>query len=150
MNKNKNDKNKNPVIGIVVAIALMLLSGGSVAFWTLLIVAVVCFVIYTVAKQKNKNGGGEDSSAQPERREYIPDSFDAKKYVNDARRSFSKVLTQELKKKDFDDCDDDHEHVEPDYNMPADEKRREQLKSMLKNGIIDKEEYEILLKKYNC
>lgn len=147
---NKNDKNKNPVIGIVVAIALMLLSGGSVAFFMLLIVAIVCFIVYTVSKQKKKNGDAENSSAQPKKGDFVPQSFDPKKLANEAKRSFSKLLTQEMKKDDFDDCDDDHEHVEPDYSMPADEKRREQLKSMLKNGIIDREEYEILLKKYNC
>ena len=53
-----------------------------------------------------------------------------------------------MKKNDLDDCDGGHEHVEPSYNMPDDEKRRRQLKSMLQNGLIEKEEYKILLKKY--
>ena len=45
-------------------------------------------------------------------------------------------------------CDDDHEHVEPNYAATPSEKRAEQLREMLKNGIIEKEEYNILMRKY--
>ena len=59
-----------------------------------------------------------------------------------------KRMTERAKEEEVSDCAPDHEHVEPDYNMSPDEKRREQLNNMLKNGIIDKKEYKILLKKF--
>lgn len=148
MNKNSKDKKNNSIVGIIVVAAVFLLSvGGAALIIPLLIIGVMAYVIYTLSKQANQKSGGT-SSAQSEKSAPDFESFDPKKLAKDAKRSFSKVLTQEMKKDDLDDCDGGHEHVEPSYNMPADEKRREQLKSMLQNGLIEKEEYKILLKKY--
>ena len=44
--------------------------------------------------------------------------------------------------------DDDHEDVDPSEYTTEDEKRVKQLKSMLKNGIIDREEYHILMDRF--
>ena len=148
MNKNRKDKKNNPAIGAIVAVAILLLSvGGGALIIPLLIIGVMIYVVYSLSKQANQKSG-DASSAQSEKSAFGSESFDPKKLAKDAKRSFSKVLTQEMKKNDLDDCDGGHEHVEPSYNMPDDEKRRRQLKSMLQNGLIEKEEYKILLKKY--
>ena len=148
MNKNSKDKKNNSIVGIIVVAVVFLLSvGGAGIIIPLLIIGVMAYVIYTLSKQANQKSG-DASSAQSEKSAFGSESFDPKKLAKDAKRSFSKVLTQEMKKNDLDDCDGGHEHVEPSYNMPADEKRRKQLKSMLQNGLIEKEEYKILLKKY--
>ena len=150
MNKNSKDKKNNPIVGIIVVAAVFLLSaGGAGIIIPLLIIGVMAYVIYTLSKQANqKESGDGTSSAQPEKGVFGAEGFDPEKLAQDAKRSFSKVLTQEMKKDDLDDCDGGHEHVEPSYDMSADEKRREQLKSMLQNGLIEKEEYKILLRKY--
>lgn len=150
MNKKREDKSKNSAIGVIVAVAILLLSaGGAAVLIPLLIIGVIAYVIYNLSKQANqKESGDGTSSAQPEKGVFGAEGFDPKKLAQDAKRSFSKVLTQEMKKDDLDDCDGGHEHVEPSYDMSADEKRREQLKSMLQNGLIEKEEYKILLRKY--
>ena len=148
MNKNSKDKKNNPVFAVIVAVVILLMSaGGAGIIIPLLIIGVMAYVVYSLSKQANQKSG-ETSSAQSEKSAFSAESFDPKKFAKDAKRSVSKVLTQEMKKDDLDDCDGGHEHVEPSYNMPADEKRREQLKSMLQNGLIEKEEYKILLKKY--
>ena len=148
MNKNRKEKKNNPVFAVIVAVVILLMSaGGAGIIIPLLIIGVMAYVIYSLSKQANQKSG-ETSSAQAENSAFSAESFDPKKFAKDAKRSVSKVLTQEMKKDDLDDCDGGHEHVEPSYNMPADEKRREQLKSMLQNGLIEKEEYKILLKKY--
>ena len=148
VNKNSKDKKNNPVFAVIVAVVILLMSaGGAGIIIPLLIIGVMAYVVYSLSKQANQKSG-ETSSAQSEKSAFSAESFDPKKFAKDAKRSFSKVLTQEMKKDDLDDCDGGHEHVEPSYNMPADEKRREQLKSMLQNGLIEKEEYKILLKKY--
>ena len=148
MNKNSKDKKNNPVFAVIVAVVILLMSaGGAGIIIPLLIIGVMAYVIYSLSKQANQKSG-ETPSAQAENSAFSAESFDPKKLAKEAKRSFSKVLTQEMKKDDLDDCDGGHEHVEPSYNMPADEKRREQLKSMLQNGLIEKEEYKILLKKY--
>ena len=148
MNKNSKDKKNNPVFAVIVAVVILLMSaGGAGIIIPLLIIGVMAYVIYSLSKQANQKSG-ETSSAQAENSAFSAESFDPKKLAKDAKRSFSKMLTQEMKKDDLDDCDGGHEHVEPSYNMPDDEKRRRQLKSMLQNGLIEKEEYKILLKKY--
>ena len=148
MNKKREDKKNNSIVGIIVVAAVFLLSaGGAGIIIPLLIIGVMAYVIYTLSKQANQKSG-ETSSAQPEKSVFGAEGFDPKKLAQEAKRSFSKVLTQEMKKDDLDDCDGGHEHVEPSYDMSADEKRREQLKSMLQNGLIEKEEYKILLRKY--
>lgn len=144
---NRNRKKEgNPIVAIaVILIVLIISAGGGAAIPILLVLGAVGYSIYIAAKRSNsanKTDSDSDTAAAPQ-------SFDPRKFADDARRSISKVLTQDMKKHDFDDCGDDHEHVEPSYNMPADVKRREQLKSMLKNGLIEKDEYQILLRKYN-
>ena len=150
MNKKREDKKNNSIVGIIVVAAVFLLSaGGAGIIIPLLIIGVMAYVIYNLSKQANqKESGDGTSSAQPEKGVFGAEGFDPKKLAQEAKRSFSKVLTQEMKKDDLDDCDGGHEHVEPSYDMSADEKRREQLKSMLQNGLIEKEEYKILLRKY--
>ena len=150
VNKNRKDKKNNPVFAVIVAVVILLMSaGGGALIIPLLIIGVMAYVIYTLSKQANqKESGDGTSSGQPEKGVFGAEGFDPKKLAQEAKRSFSKVLTQEMKKDDLKDCDGGHEHVEPSYNMPADEKRREQLKSMLQNGLIEKEEYKILMRKY--
>lgn len=143
---NRNRKKEgNPIVAIaVILIVLIISAGGGAAIPILLVLGAVGYSAYIAAERSKgakKTDSDSDTSAAPQ-------SFDAKKIADEAKRSISKVLTQDMKKHDFDDCGDDHEHVEPSYNMPADEKRREQLKSMLKNGLIEKDEYEILMRKY--
>ena len=148
MNKNRKDKKNNSIVGIIVVAMVFLLSaGGAGIIIPLLIIGVMAYVIYNLSKQANQKSDGT-SSAQAEKGVFGAEGFDPKKLAQEAKRSFSKVLTQEMKKDDLDDCDGGHEHVEPSYDMSADEKRREQLKSMLQNGLIEKEEYKILLRKY--
>ena len=140
MNKKRKDKKNNSIVGIIVVAAVFLLSaGGAGIIIPLLIIGVMAYVIYNLSKQANQKSG-ETSSAQAEKSVFGAEGFDPKKLAQEAKRSFSKVLTQEMKKDDLDDCDGGHEHVEPSYDMSADEKRREQLKSMLQKGLIAKEE----------
>ena len=65
-----------------------------------------------------------------------------------AKTGFSKLMTEAKKLAEYDDCDDDHEDVDPSEYTTEDEKRVKQLKSMLKNGIIDREEYHILMDRF--
>lgn len=143
---NRNRKKEgNPIVAIaVILIVLIISAGGGAAIPILLVLGAVGYSAY-IAAERSKGAKKTDSDTDTAA---APQSFDAKKIADEAKRSISKVLTQDMKKHDFDDCGDDHEHVEPSYNMPADEKRREQLKSMLKNGLIEKDEYEILMRKY--
>lgn len=145
---NRNRKKEgNPIVAIaVILIVLIISAGGGAAIPILLVLGAVGYSAY-IAAERSKGAKKTDSDTDTASAA-APQSFDAKKIADEAKRSISKVLTQDMKKHDFDDCGDDHEHVEPSYNMPADEKRREQLKSMLKNGLIEKDEYEILMRKY--
>lgn len=145
---NRNRKKEgNPIVAIAIIILGVILSAdAAISIPILLVLGVVGYSIYiTVKRSKGANKTDSDTDTASAA---APESFNPRKFADDARRSISKVLTQDMKKHDFDDCGDDHEHVEPSYNMPADEKRREQLKSMLKNGLIEKDEYEILMRKY--
>ena len=141
----KNKKEKNSPIGLIIAAFIIFgvigeadsAAAGVLIF--LAIVAVAIFVIVRAAKSQAAAKG--DGKAAP-----VEFSPEAMKKV--AKESFSKVMTEAKKYAETADCEDDHEHVEPDYNMSADEKRRQQLKSMLANGLIEKEEYNIMLRRY--
>lgn len=61
---------------------------------------------------------------------------------------FLKALTAERKREEAANCEQDHIHAEQYRNLSDDEKRREQLKGMLSAGLIDKKEYNMMLKKY--
>ena len=62
--------------------------------------------------------------------------------------SFSKWVTAAKKAEETEACEADHVHAERYFDMTSDEKRRQQLDSMLENGLIDKKEYKLMLKKY--
>lgn len=49
---------------------------------------------------------------------------------------------------DLSRCDNDHEHEEPTISGTPDEKRAEQLKELMRNGLIEKDEYNILMRKF--
>lgn len=158
-NKKDNKKQKNPFLGLIIAaiVALSAISdaGGAapVLIITLIFIGIGFFVVAAAKKQQRSSddGMGEcEHSAKPTSR-----SFDGKRLADEAKRfakesvpEASKMFTAMKMKKDRDDCDDAHEHVEPSYRMTPNEKRASQLKSMLKNGIIDKEEYKILMDRY--
>lgn len=144
-----NDKNKkkkdSPLGGLIIAAIFIFGVLGEAApeavgvLIFLAIIAVAVFVIVRAAK--SQAAAKEGGKAAP-----VEFSPEAMKKV--AKESFSKVMTEAKKYAETADCEDDHEHVEPSYNMSADEKRRQQLKSMLANGLIEKEEYNIMLKRY--
>lgn len=157
-NKKDNKKQKNPFLGLIIA-AIVTISAISdagaapVLIITLIFIGIGIFVVAAEKKQQRSSddGMGEcEHSAKPTSR-----SFDGKRLADEAKRfakesvpEASKMFTAMKMKKDRDDCDDAHEHVEPSYRMTPNEKRASQLKSMLKNGIIDKEEYKILMDRY--
>lgn len=157
-NKKDNKKQKNPFLGLIIA-AIVTISAISdagaapVLIITLIFIGIGIFVVAAAKKQQRSSddGMGEcEHSAKPTSR-----SFDGKRLADEAKRfakesvpEASKMFTAMKMKKDRDDCDDAHEHVEPSYRMTPNEKRASQLKSMLKNGIIDKEEYKILMDRY--
>ncbi len=139
----KNKKKKDSPLGLIIAAIFIFgvigeadsAAAGVLIFFV--IIAVAIFIIVRTAKsQAAAKGDGKAAEFNPE----------AMKKA--AKESFSKVMTEAKKYAETADCDDDHEHVEPDYTMDADEKRRQQLKSMLANGLIEKEEYNIMLKRY--
>lgn len=141
----KNKKKKDSPLGLIIAAFIIFgvigeadpAAIGVLIF--LAIVAVAVFIVIRAAKsQAAAKAGGKAAPV-----EFSPEAM---KKV--AKESFSKVMTEAKKYAETADCEDDHEHVEPDYNMSADEKRRQQLKSMLANGLIEKEEYNIMLKRY--
>lgn len=157
-NKKDNKKQKNPFLGLIIAaiVAISAISDAGVApvlIITLIFIGIGIFVVAAAKKQQRSSddGMGEcEHSAKPTSR-----SFDGKRLADEAKRfakesvpEASKMFTAMKMKKDRDDCDDAHEHVEPSYRMTPNEKRASQLKSMLKNGIIDKEEYKILMDRY--
>ena len=61
--------------------------------------------------------------------------------------SISKRLTEKMRD-DLSRCDNDHEHAEPTISGTPDEKRAAQLKELMRNGLIEKDEYNILMRKF--
>lgn len=140
-NNKKNNKKKESSIGGVIAfiVAMLVLFGDSVpSIFGLLVVAAVIGVIIYAAKAAKKRQETEGGTAE----------VTADDLKTGAKTGFSKLMTEAKKLAEYDDCDDDHEDVDPSEYTTEDEKRVKQLKSMLKNGIIDKEEYNIMLKRY--
>lgn len=142
-NNNKKDNKKESSIGGIIAfvIAIMVLLGDDFPgiFGILVVGAAIAVIIYAVSaakKRQAKEGGAAKVTAD-----------DLK---TGAKTGFSKLMTEAKKLAEYDDPDhdDDHEDVDPSEYTTEDEKRVKQLKSMLKNGIIDKEEYNIMLKRY--
>ena len=137
---NNKKKKESPVGGIILAvIALLVAFGDSVpSIFGLLVVAAVIGVIIYAAKAAKKRQETEGGTAQ----------VTGEDIKTAAKTGFSKLMTEAKKMSEYEDCDDDHEDVDPSEYTTEDEKRVKQLKSMLKNGIIDKEEYNIMLKRY--
>jgi hypothetical protein len=160
-NDNRRDQKPDgsPVkLVIAVIVALLVLSdavgigGGTVLFIVLMIGAVVLAVIAMKKAQADaadKNSGSDAAQparTEPAKREFKPEHFDVSKFVGKGE-SISKRLTEKMRD-DLTRCDDDHEHVEPDYHGTDEEKRASQLKELLRNGLIEKDEYNILMRKY--
>lgn len=160
---NDNRRNQKPdgspvKLVIAVIVALLVLSdavgigGGTVLFIVLMIGAVIfALVAMKKAQADTADKNSESDAAQPARtepakREFKPEHFDVSKFVGKGE-SISKRLTEKMRD-DLTRCDDDHEHVEPDYHGTDEEKRATQLKELLRNGLIEKDEYNILMRKY--
>lgn len=129
--------------------------GGSV-FFIILMIGVVAAVAAAIKKQQKdaKSEASDADSAAPERaepkkREFKPQHFDMPKSAGkrDGGESLSKRLTEKMRD-DLSRCDDDHEHAEPSISGTPDEKRAAQLKELLRNGLIEKDEYNILMRKF--
>ena len=148
------------VVGVVAALIVFTeavgIDGGS-AFFILLMLGVIALAAFAIKKAQDeakKDAAQDDGAARQARpesakREFRPQHFDMSKFVG--KRAEGESLSRRLTEKMRDDlsrCDDDHEHVEPSISGTADEKRAAQLKEMLRNGIIEKDEYAILMRKF--
>ena len=148
------------VVGVVAALIVFTeavgIDGGS-AFFILLMLGVIALAAFAIKKAQDeakKDAAQDDGAARQARpesakREFRPQHFDMSKFVG--KRAGGESLSRRLTEKMRDDlsrCDDDHEHVEPSISGTADEKRAAQLKEMLRNGIIEKDEYAILMRKF--
>lgn len=137
---NNKKKKESPVGGIILAVIALWAAFGDAfgeAMGIIVVVGVIALVFF-VAKSAKKRQAKEGGTAE----------VTADDLKTGAKTGFSKLMTEAKKLAEYDDCDDDHEDVDPSEYTTEDEKRVKQLKSMLKNGIIDKEEYNIMLKRY--
>ncbi len=137
---NNKKKKESPVGGIILAVIALLVAFGDAVpsiFGLLVVAAVIGVIIYAVkaAKKRQETEGGTAKVT-------------ADDLKTGAKTGFSKLMTEAKKLAEYDDCDDDHEDVDPSEYTTEDEKRVKQLKSMLKNGIIDREEYHILMDRF--
>ena len=160
MNNKKDKKEKNPILGIIIAaffaISAIADSGAGAAGVIIILLVFVGIGFLAVKASKNQKKSSSDGMGEcTHETKPTPRSFDGKRLADEAKRfadskkpDFSKLFTEAQVKKDTDHRADDHEHVEASNRMTSDEKRANQLKSMLKNGIIDKEEYNILMRRY--
>ena len=140
-NNNKKDNKKESSIGGIIAfvIAIMVLLGDDFPgiFGILVVGAVIAVIIYAVSAAK-KRQAKEGGTAQVTRDDI----------KTGAKTGLSKVMTEMKKLAEYDDDEhDDSDHFSE--NLSDEEKRLRQLKSMLKNGLIEKDEYDILRRKYN-
>lgn len=140
-NNNKKDNKKESSIGgiIAIVIAIMVFLGDDFPgiFGILVVGAVIAVIIYAVSAAK-KRQAKEGGTAQVTRDDI----------KTGARTGLSKVMTEMKKLAEYDDDEhDDSDHFSE--NLSDEEKRLRQLKSMLKNGLIEKDEYDILRRKYN-
>ena len=144
-NNNKNEKKCSSIGGIIafiIAIIVFLGDDFPGIFGILVIAAVIAVIIYAAnaaKKRQEKEGGTADIT-----REDIKTG---------AKTGLSKVMTEMKKYAEYDDDEhDDSDHEDIDHfseNLSEEEKLERQLKGMLKSGLIDKEEYSILRRKYN-
>lgn len=141
-NDNKKESSIGGVIGVIIgAIVIFGDTLGSLLVPLIIIAAVIGIIVYA-AKAAKKRQETEGGTAQ----------VTGDDIKTAARTGFSKIVTEAKKFAEFDDDDhdeSDHEDINPSKYLSDDEKRLKQLKSMLKNGIIDREEYNILLKRFN-
>lgn len=143
-NNNKNEKKGSSIGGIIafiIAIIVFLGDDFPGIFGILVIAAVIAVIIYAAnaaKKRQEKEGGTADIT-----REDIKTG---------AKTGLSKVMTEMKKYAEYDDDEhDDSDHEDIDHfseNLSEEEKLERQLKGMLKSGLIDKEEYSILRRKY--
>ena len=145
-NNNKKDNKKESSIGgiIAIVIAIMVFLGDDLPgiFGILVVGAAIAVIIYAVSAAK-KRQAKEGGTAQVTRDDI----------KTGAKTGLSKVMTEMKKLAEYDDDehdDSDHEDIAHfSENLTDEEKRLRQLKSMLKNGLIEKDEYDILRRKYN-
>lgn len=145
-NNNKKDNKKESSIGGIIAfiIALLVFVGDDFPgiFGILVIAAVIGVIIYAAnaAKKRQEKEGG---TAQVTREDI----------KTGAKTGLSKVMTEMKKLAEYDDDEHDtSDHEDIDHfseNLTEEEKLERQLKSMLKNGLIEKDEYNILRRKFN-
>ena len=144
---NDNRRNQKPdgspvklVIAAIVALFIFAdvigIGGGTVLFIVLMIGAVVLAVIAMkkaqadAADKNSESDAAQPARTEPAKREFKPEHFDVSKFVGKGE-SISKRLTEKMRD-DLTRCDDDHEHVEPDYHGTDEEKRASQLKELLR------------------
>lgn len=145
-NNNKKDNKKESSIGGIIAfiIALLVFVGDDFPgiFGILVIAAVIAVIIYAVSAAK-KRQAKEGGTAQVTRDDI----------KTGAKTGLSKVMTEMKKLAEYDDDEHDtSDHEDIDHfseNLTEEEKLERQLKSMLKNGLIEKDEYNILRRKFN-
>lgn len=145
-NKNKKDNKKESSIGGIIAfiIAIIVFLGDDFPgiFGILVIAAVIGVIIYaaSAAKKRQESEGGTADITRDD-------------IKNGAKTGLSKVMTEMKKLAEYDDDEHDtSDHEDVDHfseNLSEEEKLERQLKGMLKSGLIDKEEYSILRRKYN-
>lgn len=155
MGNNRREQNKSSdpkgVVGAVIVLFFVLLSsigdGAGVVLLLLVFVAAGIGIAIAVSNKKKADSSAAKPKTGTYTREFKPAHFDLGKLVKNAENSASKRLTEQMRE-DTSECADDHEHVEPDFRADPEEKRAAQLKEFLRNGIIEKEEYNILMRKY--
>ncbi len=159
MNDNRRDQKPEGGIAKLVIFGIVMLfvfvdaigiDGGS-AFFIILMLGAIALAAFAIKKQQaeeKKSAAQDDNGAVPQR-EFKPQHFDMSKFVGKRAEgeSLSKRLTEKMRD-DLSRCDDDHEHVGPGYRGTDAEKRAFQLRQMLSNGIIEKDEYNILMRKF--
>lgn len=166
MNDNRKNRNKNnspesdkakAVAGVILGLLLLLKmlardSAGGAIFMIIIFAVIVLLAVAAMKNAKANENKSSDASTPSENvrpaasRSKGSATIDLTQLVKQGE-SLSKRLTEKMRD-DLTRCDDDHEHVEPNYAAAPSEKRAEQLREMLKNGIIEKEEYNILMRKY--
>ena len=140
---NNKKKKESPIGGVIVGVlAVLLLFGESLvaAIGPVIVIAAVIGVIVFAVRAAKKRQETEGGTAK----------VTADDLKTGAKTGFSKLMTEAKKLAEYDDPDhdDDHEDIDPSEYTTEDEKRVKQLKSMLKNGIIDREEYHILMDRF--
>ena len=166
MNDNRENRNKKNspesrktkiVYGVIFGIVFLLNmidsdSAGGAIFMIIIFAVILFFAVAAMKNAKANENKSSDASTPSEsvrpaaRRGKGSATVDLTQLVKQGE-SLSKRLTEKMRD-DLTRCDDDHEHVEPNYAAAPSEKRAGQLREMLKNGIIEKEEYNILMGKY--